>query len=103
MDAQIDNFANTRQDIISSIGLPAALELLRGALFSVTIGSNDFLNNYLAPVISEAERELIPPETFVCILIARIGLQITVTISFFLITLINLSHIYWIFSLALGI
>ncbi|XP_040375237.1 GDSL esterase/lipase At4g16230 isoform X2 [Rosa chinensis] len=53
MDAQIDNFANTRQDIISSIGLPAAVELLRRALFSVTIGSNDFLSNYLVPVITE--------------------------------------------------
>ncbi|KAL6190854.1 hypothetical protein ACLB2K_037248 [Fragaria x ananassa] len=77
LDAQIDNFANTREDIVSTIGVPAALKLLEGALFSVTIGSNDFLNNYLAPVISEAERKLIPPETFVGILIARLGLQIT--------------------------
>ncbi|KAM5568713.1 GDSL esterase/lipase [Rosa sericea] len=77
LDAQIDNYANTRQDIISRIGLPAALKLLRRALFSVTIGSNDFINNYLAPVISEAERKSIPPETFVGILIARLRLQIT--------------------------
>ncbi|PRQ39459.1 putative triacylglycerol lipase [Rosa chinensis] len=35
-----------------------AIKLLRSALFSVTIGSNDFINNYLAPVISEAERKL---------------------------------------------
>ncbi|XP_061994570.1 GDSL esterase/lipase At4g16230-like isoform X2 [Rosa rugosa] len=34
LDAQIDNFANTREDIISSIGRPAAVELLRRALFS---------------------------------------------------------------------
>ncbi|KAL6190853.1 hypothetical protein ACLB2K_037247 [Fragaria x ananassa] len=77
MDAQIDNFANTRQDIISGIGIPAALKLLNRALFSVTIGSNDFINNYLAPIISEAERKSIPPETFVGILIARFRLQIT--------------------------
>ncbi|PRQ39461.1 putative triacylglycerol lipase [Rosa chinensis] len=77
MDAQIDNFANTRQDIISSIGLPAAVELLRRALFSVTIGSNDFLSNYLVPVITEVKRKLIPPETFVGILIARFRLQLT--------------------------
>ncbi|KAL6193631.1 hypothetical protein ACLB2K_034715 [Fragaria x ananassa] len=80
LDAQIDNFSNTREDIMSTIGVPAALKLLEGALFSVTIGSNDFLNNYLAPVISEAERKLIPPETFVGILIARLRLQITLKI-----------------------
>nr|XP_011462225.1 PREDICTED: GDSL esterase/lipase At4g16230-like [Fragaria vesca subsp. vesca] len=57
LDAQIDDFTNTRQDIISRIGLPAAVELLNRALFSVTIGSNDFINNYLSPVISEAERK----------------------------------------------
>ncbi|KAL6186073.1 hypothetical protein ACLB2K_042195 [Fragaria x ananassa] len=77
MDAQIDNFANTRQDIISGIGVPAALKLLKRALFSLTIGSNDFINNYLAPIISEAERKSIPPETFVGILVARFRLQIT--------------------------
>ncbi|XP_004296240.1 PREDICTED: GDSL esterase/lipase At4g16230-like [Fragaria vesca subsp. vesca] len=77
LDAQIDDFTNTRQDIISRIGLPAAVELLNRALFSVTIGSNDFINNYLSPVISEAERKSIPPETFVGILIARLRLQIT--------------------------
>ncbi|XP_061993386.1 LOW QUALITY PROTEIN: GDSL esterase/lipase At4g16230 [Rosa rugosa] len=65
------------QDIISRIGLHAAIKLLRSALFSVTIGLNDSINNYLAPVISEAERKLIPPETFVGILIARLRLQIT--------------------------
>ncbi|KAL6188463.1 hypothetical protein ACLB2K_039856 [Fragaria x ananassa] len=62
---------------MSTIGVAAALKLLEGALFSVTIVSNDFLNNYLAPVISEDERKLIPPETFVGILIARLRLPIT--------------------------
>ncbi|CAB4293126.1 unnamed protein product [Prunus armeniaca] len=62
LDAQIDNFANTRQDIVSRIGLPAALKLFSRALFSVTMGSNDFINNYLAPVISIPEQKLISPE-----------------------------------------
>ncbi|KAM5568728.1 hypothetical protein ABKV19_016320 [Rosa sericea] len=93
MDAQIDNFANTRQDIISSIGLPAAVELLRRALFSVTIGSNDFLSNYLVPVITEVKRKLIPPETFVGILIARFRLQLTVNILLCYNSDISLPHI----------
>ncbi|CAN6726617.1 unnamed protein product [Malus baccata var. baccata] len=77
MDEQLDFFANTRQDIISSIGLPAALEQLSKALFSVTMGSNDFINNYLTPVISAPEQKLIPPEIFVGIMISIYRLQLT--------------------------
>ncbi|KAE8076672.1 hypothetical protein FH972_015306 [Carpinus fangiana] len=77
LDAQIDNFANTRQDIISSVGAPAALKLFGTSLFSVTIGSNDFINNYLTPVLSAPERKLISPEMFVDAVISRYRLQLT--------------------------
>ncbi|XP_050218725.1 GDSL esterase/lipase At4g16230-like [Mercurialis annua] len=77
LDAQIDNFANTRQDIISRIGSPAALDLLQRALFSVTIGSNDFINNYFTPVVSALEQKLISPDVFVDSMIARFRLQLT--------------------------
>ncbi|OMO58489.1 Lipase, GDSL [Corchorus olitorius] len=77
LDAQLDNFENTRQDMISSIGVPEALELLQNALFSVTIGSNDFINNYFTPVISAAEQKLVPPEVFVASMIAKFRLQLT--------------------------
>ncbi|KAK0607127.1 hypothetical protein LWI29_009793 [Acer saccharum] len=77
LDAQLDNFANTRQDIISSIGSPAALKLLQMSLFSVTIGSNDFINNYFTPVLSFAEQKLVPPETFVATMISKFRLQLT--------------------------
>ena len=84
MDAQIDNFANTRQDIISSIGLPAAMQLFEKALFSATIGSNDFINNYLTPVVSTAEQKLVSPEMFVANVISRLRSQLTVkSFSFF--------------------
>ena len=81
MDAQIDNFANTRQDIISSIGLSSALELFRKALFSVTMGSNDFINNYLTPVLSAPEQKLVSPDQFVVAMISRYRLQLTVKLS----------------------
>ncbi|KAF8401305.1 hypothetical protein HHK36_012238 [Tetracentron sinense] len=77
MDAQLDNFANTRQDIISGIGRPAALNLLSKSLFSITIGSNDFINNYLTPVVSVPQQKLVSPETFVDTLISRFRLQLT--------------------------
>ncbi|KAM0013343.1 putative triacylglycerol lipase [Helianthus debilis subsp. tardiflorus] len=71
LDAQLDNFANTRHDIISRIGAPAAQDLFNGALFSVTIGSNDFINNYLTPVVSTIEQKLVSPEAFVGDMITR--------------------------------
>lgn len=76
LDAQLDNFANTRQDIISSIGTSASLQLLENALFSITIGSNDFINNYLTPVLPGAEQKLVPPEAFVGAMISRFRLQL---------------------------
>ncbi|CAK9318464.1 unnamed protein product [Citrullus colocynthis] len=78
MDAQLDNFANTRQDIISMIGLPAAIDLLRTSIFSITIGSNDFINNYFTPAFSDSGHRLIPPELFVGSMISRYRLQLTV-------------------------
>ncbi|XP_057957346.1 GDSL esterase/lipase At4g16230-like isoform X1 [Malania oleifera] len=77
LDAQIDNFANTRKDIISSVGAPAAQNLLNKALFTIIIGSNDFINNYFTPFISIGKRMLVPPETFVGILISKFRLQLT--------------------------
>ncbi|XP_027338950.1 GDSL esterase/lipase At4g16230-like [Abrus precatorius] len=76
-DAQIDNFANTREEIISIIGVPAALNLFKKALFLVALGSNDFLDNYLTPIFSIPKRVFVSPESFVAILISRLRLQLT--------------------------
>lgn len=82
LDAQIDWFANTRQDIIAQIGFPAAMQLLGTALFSVTMGSNDFINNYLVPVLSSVKQKLVSPEMFVASLILRYRLQLTVKLPY---------------------
>ncbi|KAK7348057.1 hypothetical protein VNO80_22606 [Phaseolus coccineus] len=76
-DAQIDYFANTRQDIISSIGVPAALNLFNRSLFSVSIGSNDFINNYLTPTLPFSERKTVSPEFFVAQMISKFRVQLT--------------------------
>ncbi|XP_047173698.1 GDSL esterase/lipase At4g16230-like isoform X4 [Vigna umbellata] len=73
----IDNFANTREEIISLIGAPEALNLFKKALFTVALGSNDFLDNYLTPLFSIPERLLVSPESFVATLISRLRLQLT--------------------------
>ncbi|KAG4946217.1 hypothetical protein JHK87_042224 [Glycine soja] len=71
-DAQLDNFANTRQDIISNIGVPTALNLFKRSIFSVAMGSNDFINNYLAPAVLIYEKNLASPELFVTTLVSRL-------------------------------
>nr|DAD33080.1 TPA_asm: hypothetical protein HUJ06_011931 [Nelumbo nucifera] len=78
LDAQIDNFANTRHDIISMMGDPAASKLFNDSIFSITIGSNDFINNYLTPILSIPEQKLVLPETFVSSMISKYRNQLTV-------------------------
>ncbi|KAL0414836.1 UNVERIFIED_CONTAM: GDSL esterase/lipase [Sesamum radiatum] len=77
LDAQMDNFANTRQEIISRIGKVEAKKLFENAVFSITIGSNDFINNYLTPYVSKLEQKLVPPESFVGSMISRFRIQLT--------------------------
>ncbi|XP_062108806.1 GDSL esterase/lipase At4g16230-like isoform X2 [Humulus lupulus] len=78
MDAQIDNFESTRQNIISSIGLTATMQLFKKALFFTSIGSNDLLHNYLIPsILSTAYNDLVPPQEFVATLMSKFSLQLT--------------------------
>ncbi|KMT16284.1 hypothetical protein BVRB_3g054340 isoform B [Beta vulgaris subsp. vulgaris] len=77
LDAQLDNFANTKQDMIYSIGEAATKELLSKALFSVSMGSNDFINNYLTPIMSKFEQQVVSPEAFVDAMISKYRLQLT--------------------------
>ncbi|KAJ3683035.1 hypothetical protein LUZ60_013262 [Juncus effusus] len=76
-DAQLDNFANNRHDIISSLGMRKAVNLLRTAFFSVTMGSNDFINNYLVPILSVPERTLVSPDEFIEEVISKYRIQLT--------------------------
>ncbi|KAK9084368.1 hypothetical protein Scep_030839 [Stephania cephalantha] len=75
MDAQLDNFANTRQDIISRIGAIAATKLLRNSIFSVIMGSNDLINNFQSPAAPIPS--LISQEEFANALISRFRVQLT--------------------------
>ncbi|XP_026452494.1 GDSL esterase/lipase At3g50400-like isoform X2 [Papaver somniferum] len=60
MDAQIDTYANTRQNMITNLGREKATELLKNAVFPIVVGSNDFLDNFLTPIIGT--REYIPQD-----------------------------------------
>ncbi|KAJ1297432.1 hypothetical protein BS78_01G375900 [Paspalum vaginatum] len=77
LDAQIDNYANSRHDLIARHGEVAAVSLLRSALFAVTMGSNDFINNYLTPIFSVPERATTPPAAFIGAMISKYRQQLT--------------------------
>ncbi|KAL4180361.1 hypothetical protein AMTRI_Chr13g91760 [Amborella trichopoda] len=77
MDVQIDNFNTTRQQMTQLLGESAARDYVRNrSIFSITIGSNDFLNNYLLPVLSTAERISVTPEGFIDQLITNLQAQL---------------------------
>ncbi|KAI3902371.1 hypothetical protein MKW92_052612 [Papaver armeniacum] len=79
LDAQIDNFAKTRQYIISTVNNASSLppkRLLGEALFFVVMGSNDFIINYFSPVPSTLTQK-VTPEMFVDSMITRFRLQLT--------------------------
>lgn len=77
MDIQVDYFNITRQQIDGLLGKAKAREFInKKAIISITIGSNDFLNNYLLPVISIGERITLTPDGFVDQLISTLRGQL---------------------------
>lgn len=82
MDVQIDYFNVTRRQLDELLGTKAAREFLwKKAIFSITVGSNDILNNYLLPFFSIAERVNQTPDAFIADLIAALRGQLIVMIS----------------------
>ncbi|KAL8473642.1 hypothetical protein ACS0TY_029802 [Phlomoides rotata] len=78
MDIQIDYFNITRKQIDKLLGASKAREhITKRSIFSITVGSNDFLNNYLLPVISAGERITQTPDSFVDDLINHLRGQLT--------------------------
>ncbi|KAI3506025.1 hypothetical protein L1887_28378 [Cichorium endivia] len=73
MDAQLDNFAKTRLDIISIAGAPTAFKLFATALFTVTMGSNDLINNYF---ILPGQSNRVPPESFIQTMVSTFRRQL---------------------------
>ncbi|KAL0396671.1 UNVERIFIED_CONTAM: GDSL esterase/lipase [Sesamum calycinum] len=78
MDIQVDYFNITRKEIDKLLGASKAREYLqKKSIFSITIGSNDFLNNYLLPVISMGARisETLMPSSTTCSIIYEHNLR----------------------------
>lgn len=80
MDIQVDYFNITRKQIDKLIGPSKAKEFLhKKSIFSITIGANDFLNNYMLPVISAGARVSYTPDSFIDDMINHLRDQLTVS------------------------
>ncbi|KAL0424585.1 UNVERIFIED_CONTAM: GDSL esterase/lipase [Sesamum radiatum] len=74
----LDYFNITRKEIDKLLGASKAREYLqKKSIFSITIGSNDFLNNYLLPVISMGARISETPDAFVDDMLNHLRAQLT--------------------------
>ncbi|TKY70529.1 GDSL esterase/lipase [Spatholobus suberectus] len=77
MDIQIDYFNITRKQIDELLGESEAREyIMKKSLFSITVGSNDFLNNYLLPFVSTGVRVSQNPDAFVDDMINHFRIQL---------------------------
>ncbi|KAI6695289.1 hypothetical protein NL676_022999 [Syzygium grande] len=78
MDIQVDYFNITRQQIDQLLGSSKAKEyLMKKSIFSITIGANDFLNNYMLPVLSMGARISETPDAFIDDMISHLRDQLT--------------------------
>lgn len=81
MDVQIDYFSITRKQIDKLLGKSKAKEyIMKKSIFSITVGANDFLNNYLLPVLSIGARISQSPDSFIDDMITHFRAQLTVYI-----------------------
>ncbi|XWS41971.1 hypothetical protein CRYUN_Cryun17cG0128100 [Craigia yunnanensis] len=78
LDIQIDFFNNTRKQFDKLLGSSKAKDYItRKSIFSITIGANDFLNNYLLPVLSIGARISDSPDGFIEDMINHLRNQLT--------------------------
>ena len=76
MSKQFQLFQQTKVQIAELIGQPAADQLIHDAIYSFTIGGNDFINNYLA-ITSQRKNQYTPPQ-YIQLLITNFQAQLKV-------------------------
>ncbi|XP_074267468.1 GDSL esterase/lipase At2g23540-like [Silene latifolia] len=78
MDVQVDFFNITRKQIDELLGESKAKDYIsKKSIFSISVGSNDFLNNYLMPVLSIGARISETPDSFTDDMINHLRDQLT--------------------------
>ncbi|CAK9196905.1 unnamed protein product [Sphagnum troendelagicum] len=76
---QIKNFQNTSQQIMQILGPSAGATLIKNSVFSITMGANDYLNNYL--VVASPTPHLYNPQNFQNLLISTFKQQLLMLIE----------------------
>ncbi|KAH8947834.1 hypothetical protein BDL97_11G064100 [Sphagnum fallax] len=71
---QIKNFQNTSQQIMQILGPSAGATLIKNSVFSITMGANDYLNNYL--VVASPTPRLYNPQNLQNLLISTFKQQL---------------------------
>ncbi|XP_039061277.1 GDSL esterase/lipase At2g23540-like [Hibiscus syriacus] len=78
LDIQIDYFNNTRKLLDDLLGASEAKDYIsKRSILSITIGSNDFLNNYLLPLVSTGHRIFGNPDAYIDGMINHLRNQLT--------------------------
>uniref|UniRef100_A0A1J3JHD4 GDSL esterase/lipase n=1 Tax=Noccaea caerulescens TaxID=107243 RepID=A0A1J3JHD4_NOCCA len=78
MDVQVDFFNTTRKQFDDLLGKEKAKEYIsKKSIFSITIGANDFLNNYLFPLLSVGTRFTQTPDNFIDDMLDHLRDQLT--------------------------
>ncbi|GKU99037.1 hypothetical protein SLEP1_g11951 [Rubroshorea leprosula] len=78
LDIQVDYFNITRKQFDQLLGADKAKDyIMKKSIFSITIGANDFLNNYLLPVVSVGARISESPDAFIDDMISHLRNQLT--------------------------
>lgn len=73
---QINMFRNTTEQIMQLLGTAAGEKLMKNAIYTITMGSNDYLNNYL--IEGSPTPMLFTPQQFRDALISTYRQQLTV-------------------------
>eukprot|EP00250_Pteridium_aquilinum_P026475 c33064_g1_i1 orf=335-1540(-) len=76
LDLQVSYFENTVVEIMQMLGEEKTKSFVAKSLFSITIGANDFLGNYIFPIPTSLEKA-IPPQQFIQKLLNQYKAQLT--------------------------
>ena len=81
LNEQLGYFEQTKEQLNTLLGLDEAKYFINNALYTMVVGSNDFLDNYLFPIHTTNEPNL-PPEDFIVKIITSYKQQLKGRISF---------------------
>ncbi|KAG0566090.1 hypothetical protein M758_7G036300 [Ceratodon purpureus] len=74
MNKQLDYLTNTRAEFVEQLGEAKTAEIFSKSLFYITMGSNEYLNNYL--VVGSKTKKQYTPEQFVVLIISEFNKQL---------------------------